>query len=138
MTKDEIIEKLWSKTIIDPKTNCQLWKGSIYWNGYGQIYIHGISQAVHIVAYKLLIGKPKNLVLHNDKLCNHKNCWNPEHLYDGTQSDNMIDRHQKWTHYNSDKTHCPQNHEFTNDNTGYYRGTRYCKTCKKERQRKRK
>lgn len=36
---------------------------------------------------------------------------------------------------NSKKTHCPQGHKYTKENTYSYRGRRYCKTCNRERKR---
>jgi hypothetical protein len=35
-------------------------------------------------------------------------------------------------HYNSQKTHCKRDHEFTPANTYLYRGRRYCRICPKE------
>ena len=36
---------------------------------------------------------------------------------------------------NSDKTHCPQGHEYTGRNTLQYRGHRYCRTCRRQQKR---
>lgn len=33
------------------------------------------------------------------------------------------------------RTHCKRNHEFTEENTRWYRGERYCRTCCRERMR---
>jgi hypothetical protein len=46
----------------------------------------------------------------------------------------------------NNKTHCPQGHEYSEKNTYFYRGARYCRTClskklearrKKQRRKKR-
>jgi hypothetical protein len=45
-------------------------------------------QAAHRAAYKLFKGKPQGLVLHR---CGNRKCCNPDHLYDGTYTDNRRD-----------------------------------------------
>jgi transposase-like protein len=39
---------------------------------------------------------------------------------------------------NSKKTHCPQGHLYSEENTYTYRGARYCKKCQYETNKKRK
>lgn len=136
MTKDEIIEKLWSKTIIDKETGCRLWKGARNQLGYGRIAIREEDEKqlhnryVHKVAYKTFIGIPKNLVLHKDSICPHKNCWNPEHLYDGTYTENFFDNLVKYGHPLKNKTSCLNGHEYTLENTKIMKnGHRMCLTC---------
>lgn len=75
---------------IDPITGCWLWTATLKPNGYGQIMVDRECKYVHRESYKEYIGKPKNLVLHIRTYPN-KHCFNPEHLYDGSKSDNAID-----------------------------------------------
>ena len=51
----------------------------------------------------------------------------------GTASENAYDRVEHGTHSNAGKTHCPQGHEYTPENTQLRRGGRWCRTCHKER-----
>lgn len=72
------------------------------WNGhrmpeptnYGMISIKNVPRYVHRVQYTLVFGLiPKGLqVLHE---CDNPPCCNPQHLFLGTQSDNIIDRNSK-------------------------------------------
>lgn len=39
-------------------------------------------------------------------------------------------------HYKRQKTHCPQNHEYSEENTWWYKGHRECKQCRRERNQK--
>lgn len=54
----------------------------------------------------------------------------PENLYWGDQSDNNRDTVSHGVHGNASKTHCPQNHPYTQENTyTNFRGWRRCRTC---------
>lgn len=85
---------------------CWEWQGSCFPNGYGQfgIYIDGKQWQfkAHRFAYTLLIGDILDdmLVCHH---CDNRRCCNPQHLFLGTQTDNIRDLHSKHRgHYGSD------------------------------------
>ena len=61
---------------------------------YPLIKINGRHEAVHRVAYESLVGPiPAGMyVLHH---CDNPMCHRPEHLYVGTQQDNMRDMHSR-------------------------------------------
>ena len=73
---------------------CLLWQGPINDKGYGRIYFNGKRQLVHRVAYKKYYGiDPKKLnVCHT---CDTPLCINPDHLFLGTQADNLADMRAK-------------------------------------------
>lgn len=52
-----------------------------------------------------------------------------ENLAWGTSSDNQNDSVRNGTHHLAKKTHCKYGHSFTEDNTYYYNGSRYCRKC---------
>lgn len=73
-------------------TECWLWCGSLSHLGYGAMNACGESKA-HRVAWRLFRGDPGELfVLHE---CDVRNCVNPDHLFLGTQADNVHDMFRK-------------------------------------------
>lgn len=67
---------------------CQIWDGKIFKSGYGRIGGGKRSRYAHRVAYEKAFGPipPGMQVLHK---CDNYLCINPEHLFLGTQDDNV-------------------------------------------------
>lgn len=84
----------------EPNTGCWLWTGGVNVWGYGMISLGGKadgSSSAHRVSYMLHKGDPRDLlVLHS---CDNRLCVNPEHLFLGTQRDNIRDMINKGRRY---------------------------------------
>lgn len=75
-------------------------------------------------------GKEKLFVLHH---CDNPPCFEPEHLWLGTQAENMRDMSEKRRGREQQKTHCIAGHLFDDANT--YLGPdggRECRVCRHE------
>ena len=74
----------------EPNSGCWLWTASCYNGGYGQIKVDGKTKIAHRVAYETWVGEiPEGLcVCHK---CDIPGCIRPDHLFIGTQKDNVHD-----------------------------------------------
>jgi hypothetical protein len=91
------------------------------------------SIAVHKLVLTAFVGpRPEGLVTrHLDGV--HENNALTNLCY-GTQSENQYDRVRLGTHASSNRTHCPQGHAYSEENTYVNRvGARNCRTCSRER-----
>jgi hypothetical protein len=81
-------ERFESKFVVSSK--CWTWTGSRDQNGYGQFRLNGKLQRAHRISYLWNVGQiPDGLgVLHR---CDNPSCVRPDHLFVGTQTDNMRD-----------------------------------------------
>ena len=82
------------KSLIKKTKTCWLWLGYTSKSGYGRFSIKGNQFYAHRIAYEIFIDKiPTGFqVCHK---CDIPNCVNPEHLFLGTQRDNMEDMKTK-------------------------------------------
>jgi hypothetical protein len=131
--KPSLIERFWQYVEKSDADSCWNWKGALTKKGYSVFSVNAKYTRGHRFSYELAKGKiPKGLVV--DHLCRNTSCVNPNHLEAVSGRINIL-RGLSPSAKNATKTHCPKNHEYTYENTGYTITRRYCKQCKKERAR---
>ncbi len=88
-----IMEQI-SRYTIYRNNGCWEFHGRCNQHGYGQIEYQGRLQLVSHISFRLMKGKiPKGKnVLHH---CDNSRCYNPDHLFLGTQKDNLDDMRMK-------------------------------------------
>ncbi len=110
-------------------TSCWEWVRLLY-HGYGHFWLNDKSPCAHRVSYEYLYGKiPEGLQL--DHLCRNRKCVNPNHLEVVTCRENL--RRGEHNNQNKGKTHCPQGHEYSPENTYIIPSTygRLCRICQR-------
>ena len=94
MVDAECLEKakkrFWVKVDKRGEDECWEWKASRHPKGYGMFRFNRMSAYAHRIAWMLVYGQiPEGLyVCHR---CDNPPCCNPDHLFLGTQKDNMLD-----------------------------------------------
>ena len=128
----------------DKPSEDECWNFTGYLNpdGYGQAAagsVNGKQKMIltHRAMHELHVGQiPLDMTI--DHLCRNRACGNPKHLRILTLSENISHGDSA----NGRKTHCPQGHEYTDENIYYWKQKngglgRQCRTCRRERDHRR-
>ncbi len=118
--------------------SCWIWGASVNANGYGTMGVDKGSTLAHRISYIIANGEILN-DMQLDHLCRVHNCVNPRHLEPVTPRVN-VHRGYGPTAANARKTHCPQGHPYSEENTylyigGVHKGNRQCRICGRKRTR---
>lgn len=92
---DDIKSRLLNQIRINIANGCWEWIGKTWGGGYGYIWYKGKTVSAHRVSANVFFNFDifsKFLVCHK---CDNPSCINPNHLFIGTQDDNMKDMAKK-------------------------------------------
>ena len=123
------VDRFLSKILRSKETECWFWGGYRDRGGYGKLTLAtgrmgGKPVSAHRFSYELSVGPiPKGHQVHHK--CNNPSCVNPYHL----QALSVADHIAVQEGHTGNQTHCIRGHEFTVENTRYYKGVRTCRSC---------
>lgn len=108
---------------------CKVWTGRCNSDGYAQAGWRGQTLRLHRPAYEFARGAiPTGMVI--DHVCRVRNCLNPEHLEVVTNAENV--RRGLLGALHTPVTHCKNGHEYTPENSYFWRGKRKCRGCSRD------
>lgn len=121
------------RTEVRGQDECWPWLLSAGSHGYGQGWDGQTVRTAHSMTWEFWTGEKVSRPMTIDHICHNKLCQNPRHLRVIPNKMNATDNGF------AGRTHCPQGHEYTDENT--YRGFnkkrgrnyRQCRTCAKQR-----
>lgn len=87
-------ERFHTRYTVNEETGCWEWQGHRLPKGYGFFHVNDDNYLAHRVSYHNFVGpiKEGNCVCHS---CDNPCCVNPEHLWQGSYTDNLQDMARK-------------------------------------------
>lgn len=127
---DHELERFKKLVAID-SNGCWIWTGSKNNKGYGYFGLKEsngwVNRLAHRVSYSHFKDDCSGMFVYHK--CDVPACCNPDHLFLGTQKENMADMLSKGR--SRSPTHCKRGHEFREGSYQLYRGCRFCLECRR-------
>ena len=95
VTRDAAVERFWKN--VDKTESCWVWTGSVRHFGHGHLNVSRRRILAHRFSWELAHG-PVPAGLNVCHRCDNPRCVHPEHLFLGTQGDNVRDMVAKGRH----------------------------------------
>jgi hypothetical protein len=135
MTKD--MGRFLNKIDITDTNDCIVWSASKFKGGYGQFKARCGDRLKNYLSHRWIWEQTNGTIpegMKLDHICKNRACVNTFHLRVVTQRQNVLENSDSLQAINHIKTHCDKGHEFTLENTHYFRNgtSRYCRTCKRD------
>lgn len=93
-TPTDCTKRFWDHVDVRGEDECWLWTGAVNYKGYGRISFGGRGNgevSAHRTSLEIKLGRPIQDGMLACHKCNNPLCVNPNHLYEGTYSDNFND-----------------------------------------------
>lgn len=84
-------EYFFNRSMPEPNSGCWIWTGRITEYGYGRFSNKKVARQAHRASLEISIGKRLNRMEYACHKCDVRCCVNPDHMYVGSQLDNMRD-----------------------------------------------
>jgi hypothetical protein len=90
----EAPERILENSVPVTESGCWIWLGNCRTDGYGRLRFNNKTYTAHRFSYRAFVGEIPN-ALHVLHKCDVRGCVNPDHLFLGTNVDNIKDRSAK-------------------------------------------
>ena len=133
MNDPALYERLKGRAAVSAE-DCWLWTGALHSSGTpanacGRVgYNNKVYQAHRLMWIAVYGPIPAGRVICHE--CDHPRCINPDHLWLGTQAQNLRDAMRKGRHKGATQTHCKQGHPLSGENVRVTALQRVCLTCR--------
>ena len=84
------LARFWSRVNIENDLDCWEWRGGKHERGYGVFKVGGLPYRASRLAWELFNGQSMGAMYACHK-CDNPACCNPDHIFPGTQKQNMQD-----------------------------------------------